>query len=58
MLSSEIAKFKDGGEGKTEKQDYKCVHSTIMKKLGDCEETQREGGEFSVLIIVSTLDLW
>ena len=51
MLSSEITKVKDRSEGKTEKQDYKCVNRTIMKKLGDCEETQSEGGRFSVLIV-------
>ena len=51
VLSSENPKCEDVGGRKTEKQGYKDVHRTIIKKLGDCKETKSEGGRFSVLIV-------
>ena len=51
MLSDENLKIKDESEGKTEKQDYKDVHRTIIKKIGDYKETKSEDGIFSVLIV-------
>ena len=43
--------MKDVSRGKTEKQDYKSVDETIIKKLGDCKETQNEDGKFAALMV-------
>lgn len=48
MLSFEYPKFKDVGEGKTEKEEYKGIHGTV-KKLEDYKETRSDNGRFSVL---------
>ena len=51
MIPFENPKFKDVGEGKTEKHGYKKIHGMIIKKLGDFKETQSENGRFSALIV-------